>query len=68
VQNRGLGVRGEERSRPLVEVLGPHRQRDLASFWELERPEVVVDARNGIRRKSVAEDRILDRGVHRLAV
>jgi hypothetical protein len=49
-------------------VPGPHRQRDLAAAGQFQLREVVVDARDGVGRDAVAEDRMLGLGVQRLAV
>ncbi len=61
-------VRGEEGARPLIKMQRPYRKSDLAAVGQLQFLEIVVDARDGVRGEAIAEDRMLDLGVQRLAI
>src|ERR1017187_1980630 len=68
LQYGGARVRGNELTRPDVEMFRPHGQRDGGSLWEMKRLEVVVQAADDVAGERVPQAGVVGTAVERLAV
>ncbi|KQC04796.1 MAG: hypothetical protein APR53_09435 [Methanoculleus sp. SDB] len=59
-----MGV--EELPRPQIQVLRPDRERDRASFREIQLFEVEVDAADDVVGECIAQDRVPGTGIQGL--